>query len=439
MALHSPHILTVVQGNSSLNFHLRLRGAVLRLLNRRHFKQKKMNLSSIDFTAVGKSFQQRSPSVNYSVFFCKMICSKSINVKPHAALRNHFIFHNGMWQRSGNRWLLREISRKWSRKIKISGAVVESGKKYRWEKKQLWQHIDRNFWREKSVRCLNVKFSFYFLYILSVVGEWKWVTVGLYWIQWLVPAVSTVHLSLWKASWFSEVPSGNKYAHTSWHREVKVGFCSTAVHYWKLPLLASATRAVSVETEVVSVQRAGATWPFHQTQTGARLYPFLQMLQKQEAAGFSRTHREVQFCFVNSAAAHQTFGVTPLPRPLTPNMKPTASPPVLRDLQLKCKPQPTPPRFLFTSTHNALVPVPAWGALSGERLSRHPPRFSISQLCTAGLVPCLRSSSWSGATARCSAQVGLFFSQLTGDGLTSQLQPLIIPPYSVKFQPFTAS
>lgn len=24
-----------------------------------------------------------------------MICSKPINVKPHAALRNHFIFHNG--------------------------------------------------------------------------------------------------------------------------------------------------------------------------------------------------------------------------------------------------------------------------------------------------------------------------------------------------------
>lgn len=54
-----------------------------------------MNLSSIDFTAVGKSFQQRSPSVNYSVLFRKMICSESINVKPHAALRNHFIFHNG--------------------------------------------------------------------------------------------------------------------------------------------------------------------------------------------------------------------------------------------------------------------------------------------------------------------------------------------------------
>lgn len=167
-----------------------------------------------------------------------------------------------MWQRSGNRWLLREISRKWSRKIKISGAVVENGKKYRWgKKKTLWQHKDRNFWREKCVRCLNVTFSFYFLYILSVVGEWKWVTEGLYWIQWLVPAVSTVHLSLWNGSWFSEVPSGNKYAHTSWHREVKVGFCSTAVHYWKLPLLASATRAVSVETEVLSVQRPGATWP----------------------------------------------------------------------------------------------------------------------------------------------------------------------------------
>lgn len=234
---------------SSLNFHLRLRGAVLRLLNRRHFKRKKMNLSSIDFTAVGKSFQQRSPSVNYSVFFRKMICSESINVKPDAALRNHFIFHNGVWQRSGNHWLLREISRKWSRKIKISGAVVENVKK-----KQLWQHKDRHFWREKCVCCLNVKFSFYFLCISSVVGEWKWATEGLYWMQWLVPAVSTVHLSLWNASWFSEVPSGNKYAHTSWHREVKVGFCSTAVHCWKLPLLASATRAVSVETEVVSVQ-----------------------------------------------------------------------------------------------------------------------------------------------------------------------------------------
>lgn len=56
------------------------------------------------------------------------------------------------------------------------------------------------------------------------------------------------------ASWFSEVPSGNKYAHTSWHREVRVGFCSTLVHYWELPLLASVRGADITQTEVVSLQ-----------------------------------------------------------------------------------------------------------------------------------------------------------------------------------------
>lgn len=94
-ALPTVHISAVVQGNSSLNYHLRLRGAILSLFDTWHFKLKKMNLfGTIDFTAVGKRFQQRSPSVNYSasgVFFRKMICSKSINGKPHAALRNHFI------------------------------------------------------------------------------------------------------------------------------------------------------------------------------------------------------------------------------------------------------------------------------------------------------------------------------------------------------------
>lgn len=121
------------------------------------------------------------------------------------------------------------------------------------------------------------------------------------------------------------------------------------------------------------------TRAFHQPQTGARLDPFLQMLQKQEAAAFSRTHRELQFCFANSAAAHQTFGVTPLPRPLTPNMKLTASPPVLRDLQLKCKPPSTTQgksglgRFLFTSAHNTLVPFQREAPCRGSgSLTAHP-------------------------------------------------------------------
>lgn len=45
---------TVVQGKSSLNYHLRLRGAILSLFDTYHFKVKKINLSYIDFTAVGK-------------------------------------------------------------------------------------------------------------------------------------------------------------------------------------------------------------------------------------------------------------------------------------------------------------------------------------------------------------------------------------------------
>lgn len=320
------------------------------------------------------------------------------------------------------------------------------------KKNQLWQHKDRNFWREKSVCCLNVKFSFYFLYILFVVGEWKWGTEELYWIQWLVPAVSTGHLSLWNASWFSKVPSGNKCPHIlapggeSWFLQHRCSSLETATLGFRHKSCQCADWG-----GFSSALRSHVTWAFHETQTGARLYPFLQMLHKQEAAGFSRTHREPRFCFVNSAAAHQTFGGTPLPRP-DPEHEADSIPSFVT-----CSWNASPPLHsrLCAGQHHSgdkwtwevpvhLYPqhtgsVSAWGALLGERLSHHPPRFSISQPCTAGLVPCLRSSSWSGATARCSAQVGLFFSQLTGDGLTPQLQPLVIPPYSVKFHPFTAS
>lgn len=52
--LPTVHISTVVQGNSSLNYHLRLHGAILSLFDTWHFKLKKMNLSYIDFTAAGK-------------------------------------------------------------------------------------------------------------------------------------------------------------------------------------------------------------------------------------------------------------------------------------------------------------------------------------------------------------------------------------------------
>lgn len=61
------------------------------------------------------------------------------------------------------------------------------------------------------------------------------------------------------ASWFSEVPSGNKYAHTSRHREVRAGFRSTFVHYWELPLSAPVRRADLTQAEVVSLQVTGAT------------------------------------------------------------------------------------------------------------------------------------------------------------------------------------
>lgn len=54
--LPTVHISTIVQENSSLNYHLRLHGAILRLFDTWHFKLEKMNLSHIDSTAVGKWF-----------------------------------------------------------------------------------------------------------------------------------------------------------------------------------------------------------------------------------------------------------------------------------------------------------------------------------------------------------------------------------------------
>lgn len=193
--------------------------------------------------------------MNYSasgVFFSKIIRSKSINVKPHAALRNRFI-----WQ-----W----------RVAKIGQSLIAAGDKQ--EMGQEDKHIsnscmklniklektavatNQNFSHEECVRWINVWFSFMlFQFSLLENKTHCWDAV----LDTMAGSYSQHCHPLWNASPFSEVPSGNKYAHTSWHWEVKVGFCSTFVHYWKLPFLSSTRKADVMQTEVVSVQVSGAS------------------------------------------------------------------------------------------------------------------------------------------------------------------------------------
>lgn len=138
--------------------------------------------------------------------------------------------------------------------------------------------------------------------------------------------------------------------HTSWHREVKVGFCSAFVHYWKLPLgfhhkswhyadwdgfrsgFRSKWSEVSIKPALIETKKVQGF--IHFCRCSRRFSIAYNLCVEVSWATCTLSS------FVTNATTHQTFGVAELPfcHDVTSNMKPTVSPCVLRDLQLKCKP-----------------------------------------------------------------------------------------------------
>lgn len=144
------------------------------------------------------------------------------------------------------------------------------------------------------------------------------------------------------------------------------------------------------------------------------------------------------------------IGVAQIPscQDVTLYMKPKLSPSVLPDLPLKCKPWLQAvlrcAALICTTQGNRglmwrdaavhlylhICCIAVWDVLPGEQLCNHH-GYPFSSL-----VPCPANVKGTGF---CSAQTRLFLSQLTEDGLTFQLQSLIIPSYCLKFHPFTDS
>lgn len=151
-----------------------------------------------------------------------------------------------------------------------------------------------------------------------------------------------------------------------------------------------------------------------------------------------------------NATTHQTIGVAQIPscQDVTLYMKPKLSPSVLHDLPMKCKPwlQAVPCRavpccaalcwsplrgilglcagtLLFTFTYTVVAVQHETSCQESSSLTNHP-GYPFSSL-----APCPANVKGTGF---CSAQTRLFLSQLTEDGLTSQLQSLIIPSYCLK-------
>lgn len=172
-----------------------------------------------------------------------------------------------------------------------------------------------------------------------------------------------------------------RYAHTSWHREVKVGFCSTFVRDWRPPLLASARRADITQTEVASVQVSGASeqviWGFHESrsywnQKGARLYPFLHV----NLSALLIIPRHAGLLVTLSYPVARTWPWKAVSIPVCP-LWPAAE---------KQAPIPGRAALLCADLHrtsvlgcscSSLHCISVWDALSVEELSREPPRFSI--------------------------------------------------------------
>lgn len=86
--------------------------------------------------------------------------------------------------------------------------------------------------------------------------------------------------------------------------------------------------------------------------------------------------------------------------------------------------------LLFTFTYTFVALQCETSCQQSSSLTNHP-GYPFSSL-----VPCPATVKGKGF---CSARTRLFLSQLTGDGLTSQLHSLIIPSYCLKVHPFTDS
>lgn len=145
-----------------------------------------------------------------------------------------------------------------------------------------------------------------------------------------------------------------------------------------------------------------------------------------------------------NATTHQTISVAQIPscQVVTLYMKLKLSPSVLRDLPMKCKPWLQAllrcavlictsrgivglcaGTLLFTFTYTFVALQCETSCQESSSLTNHP-SYPFSSL-----VPCPANVKGTGF---CSAQTRLFLSQLTEDGLTSQLQSLIIPLYAWK-------